>query len=110
MVQKGRSYGTWRAILDLAESVNRDLGPHTCAYSEEDLVKALRLKRRVGYCVEDGKDGLRHLGLRNDDIDQPKLKLDWDHMYGRAKEWYGHGMVMRSNKELGHYFYGSTGT
>ncbi len=64
-VKKGRGYGTWRAILDLAGSVKHDLGPGTCSYSEEELVKALEEKNSVGYVIEERENGVPHIALRN---------------------------------------------
>jgi hypothetical protein len=82
MVHKDRRYGTWRAILDLAESVNRDLGPDTCAYSEDEIMEALKdqtVRYRVGY----REDGVAHIGLSSEDSTGREFKLDWDQEYGR---------------------------
>lgn len=83
MVRKGRKYGTWRAVLDLAESVNRDLGSDTCAYSEDEIVGALKEQNPVGYCVELKRDGVAHIRLSSEDNAGRPFKLDWDQEYGR---------------------------
>lgn len=81
---KGRRYGTWRAVLDLAESVNRDMGPDTCAYSEDELLRALKDKDPVGYRVGLRKDGVAHIGLSSGHGVRRRFKLDWDQEYGRG--------------------------
>jgi hypothetical protein len=86
-VKKGRGYGTWRAILDLAESVNRDLGPDTCAYSEEELVRALEEQNAVGYVIEERENGVPHIGLRNhSELRQRRLRLYWNLNYGSKRD------------------------
>ncbi|KAJ3570088.1 hypothetical protein NPX13_g5851 [Xylaria arbuscula] len=57
-----RNVGTVRHILDLAEAMNRDLGPNTCVYSDDELHAALQRCPPVGYEIE-SKDGLKHIGL-----------------------------------------------
>jgi len=72
-MRKGRKFGTWRAVLDLAESLNRDLGPHTCAIKEQSSVR---------YRVDPGNDGVAHIGLSSSKIGREHFKLDWDQEYG----------------------------
>ncbi|KAI0862782.1 hypothetical protein F4860DRAFT_522769 [Xylaria cubensis] len=57
-----RNVGTVRHILDLAETINRDLGPNTSVYTDEELQGALLKCPPVGYEVE-SKNGLKHVGL-----------------------------------------------
>ncbi|KAI1124117.1 hypothetical protein F5Y10DRAFT_38560 [Nemania abortiva] len=57
-----RNIGTVRHILDLAETINRDLGPNTSVYTDDELQEALLKCPPVGYEVE-SKDGLKHIGL-----------------------------------------------
>ncbi|KAI1361940.1 hypothetical protein F5Y08DRAFT_342140 [Xylaria arbuscula] len=57
-----RNVGTVRHILDLAEAMNRDLGPNTCVYSDDELHATLQRCPPVGYEIE-SKDGLKHIGL-----------------------------------------------
>jgi hypothetical protein len=88
LVRKGRSFGIWRAILDLAESLRSDLGPHTCAYSEKELKAKIEKLGPVRYRVT-GRD-IRHIGLISErengkdgeGQEQGKLRLDWDGEYG----------------------------
>jgi hypothetical protein len=40
--QAGRRLGLYRGILDIAEALQNDLGPDTCAYSEAELEKAIK--------------------------------------------------------------------
>lgn len=54
--------GTVRHILDLAEAMNRDLGPNTSVYSNNELQEALQKCPPIGYEIE-GRDGLKHIGL-----------------------------------------------
>jgi hypothetical protein len=85
IVSKGREAGTWRAMLDLAESVNKDLGPDTCAYSEKEIIKALKKQKPVRYRVSMRDDGVAHLGLSSEDDDLHKpFTLDWEQEYGRG--------------------------
>lgn len=89
LVMKGRKTGIWRAILDLAEAANRDLGPHTCAYSEEEIVKALDKKSALKY-------GVRQTGVESASIclesavevygKRKKFKLNWEQEYGGKGE------------------------
>jgi len=55
MASKGRTYGTWRALLNLVESVNRDLGPNTCAYFEDEILNALEDGSPCGMLCQDQK-------------------------------------------------------
>jgi hypothetical protein len=81
-MRKGRKFGTWRAVLDLAESLNRDLGPHTCDYSEEEIEDAIKEQSSVRYRVDPGNDGVAHIGLSSSKIGREPFKLDWDQEYG----------------------------
>jgi len=38
----GRRLGPYRGILDIAEAIQNDLGPDTCAYSDAELRKAIK--------------------------------------------------------------------
>ncbi|KAI0182931.1 hypothetical protein EV127DRAFT_414649 [Xylaria flabelliformis] len=57
-----RNVGTVRHILDLAETINGDLGPNTSVYTDEELQGALLKCPPVGYEVE-SRNGLKHIGL-----------------------------------------------
>ncbi|KAI0532027.1 hypothetical protein GGR58DRAFT_523622 [Xylaria digitata] len=57
-----RSVGTIRHILDLAEAINRDLGPNTSTYTEYELQDALWKCPPVGYEIE-SREGLKHIRL-----------------------------------------------
>ncbi|KAE9367226.1 hypothetical protein N431DRAFT_472230 [Stipitochalara longipes BDJ] len=82
LMEKGRKLGTWRTILDLAESLNRDLGPQTCAYTEKEIEDAIKRQRLVRYRVDAGNGGAAHIGLSSSEIGRKPFKLDWDQEYG----------------------------
>lgn len=58
-------YGAIRSALDLSESVNRDLGNSSSAYSDKELEKALDGCDKVGYAVEDS-GGVSHIGIASE--------------------------------------------
>lgn len=73
---KGRSItGGIRAILDLADSMNRDFGENTTWHSERGLRNALKGHKPVGYATweEDDKTGV-HLGLVPLDAGAPRRR------------------------------------
>ncbi|KAH7157325.1 hypothetical protein B0J13DRAFT_541522 [Dactylonectria estremocensis] len=72
--------GEVRASLDLAESVNRDLGANTCAYSDAELSKELDKCEPVGYSVEE-RDGVSHIALVPARI-QTRVKVQSGRLYG----------------------------
>lgn len=41
LMRKGRKMGRWRAMLDLAEPLQRELGAETSAYSNAELEQAI---------------------------------------------------------------------
>lgn len=63
LVKHRRSgFGAIRNVLDLAESINRDLGDKTCAYSNTDLERALKDCDRIGFSVGD-RGHSSHIGI-----------------------------------------------
>ena len=60
--RRRRVAGVVRSALDLAESVNRDLGTGTCAYPEKELSKALDRCDDIGYSIDDRSE-IAHIGL-----------------------------------------------
>jgi hypothetical protein len=70
-------------MLDLAESVNRDLGPHSCAYSEDEILDEIECQQPVRYLVEVGNDNVAHIGLSSSVAARREpFKLDWNQKYG----------------------------
>ena len=66
-----RTGGTIRNVLDLAESVNRDLGTNTCAYGDGELAKALERCESVGFSVETKLGGGgEHIGVAPEGLRQ----------------------------------------
>jgi hypothetical protein len=88
MVKKEREFGTWRVVLDLAESVNRDLGPDTCAYSEGEIVGALKGKILWVIVLSSERTGLHTLGC-------PLILAQGD-----ISSWIGTRTMEGSNTEL----------
>lgn len=103
LVRTGRDMGTWRAILDLAETLRADLGCMTCMYGDKELEKRIGRLKPVKYHSSDGQvedeeredtEEVAHLGLRSysrssdaDDEAQTassmgKLKIEWGKRYG----------------------------
>jgi len=86
LCRKGRRLGTWRAILDLSESISRDLGPDTCAYSSNELSKALKDKK-ARYVVSMGTGNMLHHGLSSDELPYAgKVRLRWNQKYGASSD------------------------
>ncbi|KAH7176230.1 hypothetical protein EDB81DRAFT_897373 [Dactylonectria macrodidyma] len=71
--------GDVRTSLDLAESVKRDLGANTCAYSDTELSKELDKCEPVGYSVED-RGGAAHIVLVLARI-QTRVKIQSGRLY-----------------------------
>lgn len=86
MVQKGRSYGTWRAILDLSEAIRHELGPNSCAYSDAELDKILKTRPPIKFHIEGPVEGVAHITLSSEADVNEKLSLDWEQEYGKASE------------------------
>ncbi|KAI1412122.1 hypothetical protein F5Y13DRAFT_200114 [Hypoxylon sp. FL1857] len=79
-----RSIGTARHVLDLAEAMNRDLGPNTSIYTDRELRDALHQCPPIGYELE-CKGGIKHLGLvtvHHGDEWRGKIDLNFDDTYG----------------------------
>ncbi|KAF7556461.1 hypothetical protein G7Z17_g1465 [Cylindrodendrum hubeiense] len=80
LVKFRRGGGDIRASLDLAESVKRDLGANTSAYSDAELSKDLDKCEPVGYSVEE-RDGASHIVLVPARM-QSKIKIRDGRLYG----------------------------
>lgn len=57
------TFGIIRTILDLAESLSRDLGPDTSWYTEKQLREKLLGQQPVGYTVWNKDSVTGHIGL-----------------------------------------------
>ncbi|KAI0198349.1 hypothetical protein F4808DRAFT_472824 [Astrocystis sublimbata] len=74
-----RNHGMIRHVLDLAETINRDLGPNTCSYIDRDLDYALTQCSPVGYELQE-QDGLKHLALvtrPHGNLPKPEMELSF---------------------------------
>lgn len=87
-MEKSRKFGKWRAILDLAEALNVELGPDYCAYSEPELEKAVAKLDGVSYRVRKGEIGtvgnISLVSEGNMEGDESKVVLEWGVEYGRC--------------------------
>lgn len=63
LVAKRTGVGIVRNMLDLGEAINRDLGPHTCLYSENYLWESLEKCKPIRYMLSENDDGMEHIGL-----------------------------------------------
>jgi hypothetical protein len=71
--------GIIRTILDLSESLNRDLGPDTSWYTERQLEKGLSGHHSVGYAICDKDNVKGHIGLvplPEGDLTERRLLVD----------------------------------
>jgi hypothetical protein len=74
LLRHGRSgAGVIRSVLDLAESLNRDLGADTCAYSDGELAQALQKCELVRYTIQT-EGNVSHIGLGPQSL-EGKLRL-----------------------------------
>lgn len=87
--QAGRRLGLYRGILDIAEALQNDLGPDTCAYSEAELEKAIK-ERSSGYGLSYRlihRQSTTHLTISQSKIcgDSPLILKSGD-LYGSIRE------------------------
>jgi hypothetical protein len=66
--------GVTRNALDLAESVNRDVGTSRTAYSDKELEKALKRCDKITYPVED-KGDVSHIDIVSEGLKQKAVDL-----------------------------------
>lgn len=86
LFQKGRGFGTWRAILDLSESLKVMIGhKNLCAYTEKELSGCIQARNMAMYKSYEGEKGSGRFGLRevrHGHHAQGRLELQWDRQYG----------------------------
>ncbi|KAH7419532.1 hypothetical protein BKA64DRAFT_19771 [Cadophora sp. MPI-SDFR-AT-0126] len=86
LLQKDRGFGTWRAIMDISESLTKMVGDRSlCAYTEKELSGSLRGRNMVMYESYGGEEGNKKFGLRevrHGNRDQSRLRLEWESTYG----------------------------
>ncbi|PVH80015.1 hypothetical protein DL98DRAFT_572134 [Cadophora sp. DSE1049] len=86
LFQKSRDFGTWRAIMDISESLKEMIGDRNlCPYSEKELSGSLRGRNMVRYESNEGEKGNKRFGLREVQYrnrDHGRLKLEWERDYG----------------------------
>ncbi|EON63523.1 hypothetical protein W97_02751 [Coniosporium apollinis CBS 100218] len=80
LTRKGRTMGPWRAVVDLAEAMALELGPHTNGYSDAQLAKILENRPPIKYDAQVDEKGLSHIGLAP--RLSARLKLSFEAMYG----------------------------
>ncbi|KAL9015211.1 MAG: hypothetical protein Q9180_008894 [Flavoplaca navasiana] len=62
--RKGRRMGTYRAVADVAEAMQEDLGDHICTYLEKEFEFAARRSGPLNYHVDKGDErNMTHIGL-----------------------------------------------
>lgn len=62
--RKRRQIGKSRAVIDMAEAIMNELGPHTCGYSEKEIEAELKKRPPIRYQVfEDDERDEAHIGL-----------------------------------------------
>ncbi|KAF2422176.1 hypothetical protein EJ08DRAFT_701724 [Tothia fuscella] len=86
LLRNGRpGAGLLRSVLDLAETLNRDLGTNTCAYTNEELAKGVASLPPIRYTIEDKDEGkVLHIGLVSGDAIMQKMSINPDKLYGSA--------------------------
>lgn len=83
LCRKGRRSGLWRAVTDISEAMREQLGPNLCAYSDQELADALKMRPPVKYHVSHGtSDELGHIGLSSG-APSGRFRLQWNREYGR---------------------------
>ncbi|KAI9052190.1 hypothetical protein LZ554_003550 [Drepanopeziza brunnea f. sp. 'monogermtubi'] len=95
LFQKGRGFGTWRAIMDISASLRETIGDRNlCAYAEAELSGNIRARNMVMYKTYEGEKGDPRFGLcetaaagqsqsqhcQTESVG--RLKLDWEREYG----------------------------
>ena len=84
--RKRRQVGKYRAAIDMAEAIANELGPHTCAYPEEEIEAELEKRPPIRYQVrEDDERDEAHIGLSSDDPKGKRVKLEFGRLYGSSK-------------------------
>ncbi|KAG9232822.1 hypothetical protein BJ875DRAFT_513702 [Amylocarpus encephaloides] len=73
--------GVFRSVVEVSEALEKDLGPDTSSYTEEDLARSLKFKR-IGYTMEKDADlkSLVHVGLTSSSM-RNRVKLEQDVLY-----------------------------
>jgi hypothetical protein len=65
--KKGRRMGEWRAIVDLGDAIQHELGPNLNNYSDEELKESLKAIKPIMYTVShDGQWDLDQIVLSSD--------------------------------------------
>jgi len=85
----GRRLGPYRGILDIAEAIQNDLGPDTCAYSDAELRKAIKKRssaRGLSYS-QLSHQSPKHLTISPSKTDgRTSLSLNSEDLYGSTRE------------------------
>ena len=86
LCRKGRRLGTYRAAVDMVESISRDLGKDICAYSEQELKDALKKQKGIKYYLTLGdKDAPSHIGITSRNTIRP-MTLRFGELYGQTRD------------------------
>ncbi|KUJ15194.1 uncharacterized protein LY89DRAFT_783392 [Mollisia scopiformis] len=84
LCRKGRRLGQYRAMLDVVECIQEDLGMNICAYSEQELQEELKKKGGIKYYVEYGGDDSSHIGITSAK-DKDPLRPRFGETYGQLR-------------------------
>jgi len=92
LTAKGRKFGTWRGVIDLAEALREDLGSETCAYGDDDIEKEIKKMEKNGHGIKYDVTDFKELGDEESGPGQnPKLRLT--STAGDRKVYVQRGMV-----------------
>ena len=84
-VKKRRQMGKYRAAVDLAEIIKKELGPNLSAFSDSDLETELKTRPPIRYHVlqQSGHLGERHehIGLSSDNPNSHQVLLEYEKEY-----------------------------
>lgn len=74
------------AAIDVAETIAKELGPNTCAYSEEEIEAELRKTPPMRYnVIEEGERDEAHIGLSSNNPRGKPVKLEFGKLYDSSK-------------------------
>lgn len=82
-----RRLGIWAAMADLSEVVREQLGDNLSAYSNNDILQAIKKRPPVKYTATPSIDSERiNIGLRTAVSNGSRLRIVWGKQYGGLKE------------------------
>lgn len=82
-----RRLGIWTAIADLSEVLQAELGNNLCAYSDEDILRAVQKRPPVKYVTAPSTNGeILNIGLSTKAAPKKRLRIAWGKVYGGLKQ------------------------